>query len=61
MYSQDYLDTCTMLGEVELVLLDWCDEAQEDLLLLALNGIVEPTLEAYMRLWREMRALVESK
>ena len=61
MYSQDYLDRCTMLGEVELALLDWCDEAQEDLLLVALNGIVPPTLENYMHLWGEMRALIESK
>lgn len=61
MYSQDYLDRCTMLGEVELTLLDWCDEAQEDLLLVALNGIVPPTLEAYMNLWDAMRAIVESK
>lgn len=61
MYSQEYLDSSTMLGEVTLTLLDWSDEAQEDLLLVAMNATVPPTLEACMRLLDAMRVVVESK
>jgi hypothetical protein len=50
MQSQEYLDRCTMMGEATLALLDWSDEAQEDLVLIALNGIFPPTLEACMRI-----------
>jgi hypothetical protein len=60
-YSQDYLDSSTMLGEVILTLLDWSDEAQEDLILVALNGVVPPTLEAYMHLWDAMRVVIEAQ
>jgi hypothetical protein len=62
MRSQEYLDFCTMMGEVTLTLLDWSDEAQEDLLLIALNGVAPPpTLETYLGLLAAMRMAVEPK
>lgn len=50
-HSQEYLDRATMFGELELVLADWSDEAQEDLVLVAMNGILSPDFETCMRLW----------
>jgi predicted DCC family thiol-disulfide oxidoreductase YuxK len=61
MYSQDYLDSSAMQGELTLALLDWSDEAQEDLVLLAMNGIITPDFEACMRLWAAMRLALASK
>ena len=46
-----------MLGEVTLTLLDWSDEAQEDLILVAMNGALQPSFEEYMRLWTAMRVV----
>lgn len=50
-----------MLGEAELIRLDWCDEAQEDLLLIAMNGIIPATLDACIQLWGAMKATTEPK
>ena len=61
MHSQAYLDRCTMLGELELALLDWSDDAQEDLVLVAMNGIVSPDFETCMRLWATVMLVVESE
>jgi hypothetical protein len=61
MYSQKYLDSSTMQGELTLALLDWSDEAQEDLVLVAMNGIISPDFEACMRLWAAMKVVLNSK
>lgn len=58
MHSRTYLESVTIQGEIELALLDWSDEAQEDLILVAMNDLVSPDFETCMRLWS--RALLET-